>query len=156
MPTQEVVVKKVPVVAGASVRETISTMGDIGRLFDEVFTHLGRHMVTPEGPPLGIYHDEEFRERDVDDEVALPVREAVPEEDRVKGRQLPAVEEMACIVHEGSYETVGATYGHLMAWVEANGYRISGPVREVYLQGPESGDDPSTYVTEIQLPATRA
>jgi len=88
----------------------------------------------------------------VDDEVALPVREAVPEEDRVKGRQLPAVEEMACIVHEGSYETIGATYGQLMAWVEANGYRIGGPAREVYLQGPESGDDPSTYLTEIQPP----
>jgi effector-binding domain-containing protein len=63
---------------------------------------------------------------------------------------------MACVVHEGSYERIGETYDHLMAWVEANGYRPSGPVREVYLRGPESGGDPSGYVTEIQLPVERA
>jgi len=68
---------------------------------------------------------------------------------------LPAVDEMACIIHEGSFEALGGTYGQLMSWVEANGYRMAGPVREVYLRGPESGD-PSGYVTEIQLPIAKA
>jgi effector-binding domain-containing protein len=74
----------------------------------------------------------------------------------VKARELPGAEQMACLVHEGSYETVGGTYGQLMKWIEANGYRVTGPCREVYLQGPESGGDPSTYVTEIQFPVEKA
>ena len=156
MSTQEVALKQIPAQAVAAVRDVIPTYRDIGQLFGEVFAYLGRHRITPAGPPIGIYHDPEFREQDVDVEVAVPVTGSIPEGERLKGRELPAVEEMACIIHQGSYETIGGTYGQLMAWIEATGYRMAGPVREVYVQGPESGDDPSTYVTEIQLPVEKA
>jgi len=156
MSTQEVALKKIPAQAVASVRDVIPSFGDLGQLFGEVFAYLGQHRITPAGPPIGIYHDQEFREQDVDIEVAVPVTGSIPEGDRVKRRELSAVEEMACIIHQGSYETVGGTYGQLMTWIEANGYRMVGPVREVYVQGPESGGDPSTYVTEIQLPVEKA
>ncbi|MGA9350294.1 MAG: MerR family transcriptional regulator [Anaerolineae bacterium] len=156
MSTQEVALKRIPAQAVASVRDVIPTFSDLGQLFSEVFAYLGRHRISPAGPPIGIYYDEEFCEHDVDIEVAVPVTEPVPEGGGVKERELPAVEEMACIIHEGSYETVGGTYGQLMAWIEANGYRMCGPVREVYVRGPESGGDPSTYVTEIQLPVEKA
>ena len=156
MSTQEVAIKGIPAQAVASLRDVIPTLSDLGQLFGEMFAYLGQHRITPAGPPIGIYHDEEFRERDADVEVAVPVTGSVPEGDRVKKRELQTVEQMACIVHEGSYETVGGTYGKLMAWIEANGYRMCGPVHEVYVRGPESGDDTSTYVTEIQLPVEKA
>jgi effector-binding domain-containing protein len=155
MPTQEVVLKSVPAQPVASIRDHVSIPG-IGRLFGEVFGYLGQRGIGPAGPPVGIFYDEEFGEQDQDVEIAVPVSESVTESERVKTHELPAVEKMACIIHEGSYETVGGAYGQLMAWVEANGYRIAGPCREVYLQGPESGDDSSTYVTEVQLPVEKA
>ena len=155
MPTQEVVLKNVPAQPVASVRDTAPAYNAVGQFLSEVFAHLGQHRVSPAGPPIGIYHDHEFREQDLDIEVAVPVAGAVPEGERVKKQELPAVEEMACTVHEGSYETVGAKYGQLMTWIEDSGYRMCGPVREVYVRGPESGDDPSTYVTEIQLPVEK-
>jgi len=43
-----------------------------------------------------------------------------------------------------------------MAWLEPNGYRIAGPVREVYLRSPADCSDPNQYVTEIQVPAVKA
>lgn len=156
MSIQEVAVKKVPAQMVASVRDIIPTYSDISQLFGEVFAHLGQHKVGPAGPPVGIYHDKEFRERDADVEVAVPVTGSVPEGERVKGRELPAIDEMACTVHQGSYETIGEAYNRLMAWIEANGYRITGPCREVYVRGPESGRDPSTYVTEVQFPVEKA
>jgi effector-binding domain-containing protein len=67
-------------------------------------------------------------------------------------RELPAVDEMACIVHEGSFETLGATYGQLMGWIEAGGYTVCGPCREVYVQWHQPGEDASNDVTEIQFP----
>ena len=154
MPTQEVVLKKIPSQAVASVRDTVPTSG-ISQLFGELFAYLGQHRINPVGPSVGIYYDEEFREQEMDVEVAVPVAGSVPGGDRVKSRELPAVEQVACIVHEGSYETIGGTYGQLMSWIEANGYRMCGPTREVYVKGPESGGDQSAYVTEIQLPVEK-
>jgi effector-binding domain-containing protein len=63
---------------------------------------------------------------------------------------------MACVVHQGSYETIGVTYGEVMAWIEDHSYRIAGSPRETYVKRRESGDDPSTYVTEIKVPVERA
>jgi effector-binding domain-containing protein len=156
MSTQEVVLKKVPAQAVASVREVIPTYQDIGNLFGEVFAHLGQHGINPAGPGVGIYYDEEYRERDTDVEAAVPVTGSVAAGDRVKQRELPAVETMACIVHEGSFDTVGETYTQLMTWIEANGYRMAGPSREVYIQWAQPGEDPSGNITEIQFPVEKA
>ncbi len=155
MSTQEVVLKKIPAMTVASVRDIVPTYSDVNQLYGEIFAHLGQHGIRPAGPPLAIYHDQEYRERDTDVEAAVPVAGPVPDGERVKGRQLPAVDAMACIVHQGGYDTVGEAYNRLMAWIEANGYRICGPNREVYVQGPEPGRDPSTYVTEVQFPVEK-
>ena len=153
MPTQEVVIKKVPPIAVASVRDTVPVT-QIGQLFGEVFAYLDQHKVSPAGPTIGIYYDEEFREEGVDVETAVPVAGSVPTGERVKSQELPAVEEMACIIHEGNFDNLRGTYGQLMAWIEANGYRMAGPIREVYVQF--TGPDATTNITEIQLPVAKA
>jgi effector-binding domain-containing protein len=155
MSTQEVVLKKVPPTQVASVRAVLPSYSAIGQLFGEVFGHLGQHNGSPAGPTIGIYYDEEYRDEDVDVEAAVPVSRQVPEGGRVVVRELPAVEEMACIVHEGSFDDLGGTYGQLMAWIEANGYRPVGPCREVYVQWSQPGEDPSGSVTEIQFPVAK-
>jgi len=155
MPAQEIALKKVPAQSVLSIREIIPSFGHFDQLFGEAFAYLGSQRINPTGPPIGIYHDEEFREKDVDVEVAIPVSGEIPSGERVKSRQLPAIENMACIIHNGSYETIGGSYGQAMSWVEENGYSIAGAPREVYIQGPESGEDSSTYVTEIQIPVSK-
>ncbi len=154
MPTQEVVLKKVPPIQVVSVRDVVPTTG-ISQLFGEVFTYLGQHKVNPTGPTMGIYYDEEFREEAVDIEAAVPAAEPLPSGERVRYRELPAVNEVACIVHEGTFDTLAGTYGQLMAWIEANGYRMAGPIREVYVQWTKPDGDPSTNITEIQIPVEK-
>ncbi len=107
------------------------------------------------GPVMAVYYDPEYRERDVDVEVAVPVTAPVPETDRVKVRELPGFETAASVIHHGSYEAFNQAYGALMGWIEANGYRIVGPNREVYLKGPGDAGGPDSYVTEIQVPVAR-
>jgi DNA-binding transcriptional MerR regulator len=155
MSTQEVALKEISAQSVASVRDNLP-IDQIDQLFGEIFGYLGRQGVRPGGPLIGIYYDEEFHEEDVDVEIVVPVAGPVLEGDRVKGRDLPGIKQAACAVHQGGYETIGGTHGLLMQWIEENGYHLAGPTREVYLQGPESGDDPSTYVTEIQIPVTKA
>ena len=155
MPAYEVVIKKANPQMVASVRDVIPTYGDIGQLYGEIFSHIGKHGITPMGPPMAIYHDAEYRERDVDVEAAVPVGGSVPDAGRVSLRELPAVEQMACAVHVGGFDGIDQAYKALMTWIEANGYNITGPSREVYLQGPGPGTDPASYVTEVQIPVEK-
>jgi effector-binding domain-containing protein len=155
MSTQEVIVKPVPAQAVVSVRDNVPAAG-IGQLFGELFGYLGQRGLGPSGPPIGIYYDEEFREEElIDVEIAAPVAGQIPASERIKTRELAAIGQAACIIHEGKYEDIGGPYNQLLKWIETNGYRISGPVREVYVQGYEAGRDPSSYVTEIQFPVEK-
>jgi effector-binding domain-containing protein len=97
----------------------------------------------------------EYMEKDVDIEVAAPITGALTATDRIKVGELPAIEQAACLIHHGSYETIVESYKALMAWAEANGYQMAGPDREVYLQGPEPGRNPAEFITELQLPVTK-
>jgi len=156
MSTQEVVLKKVAAMTVASLRDIIPTYTEIGQLYGELFAYLGRQRISPVGPPFAIYHEEEYRERDVDAEAAVPIAKSMPSAERVKVRELPAVEEMACTVHEGSYDGLSDAYGRLIGWIEANGYRIVAPNREIYVKGPGADHEPSDYVTELQFPVEKA
>jgi len=155
MPENNVVIKKIPAQTVASVRGVIPAYGDIGILFGELFGYLGKQRVKFTGPPLALYYDPEYKEHDVDVEVAIPVASNVPPAGRIKMTELPAVEEMACLLHQGNYETFNTSYGLLMGWLTKNGYQPAGPNREVYLVGPGQGKQPSEYLTEIQLPVVK-
>lgn len=156
MPTYEVIIKKIEPQLVAAIRRVIPTYGQVGQLFGELFAHLGQRGGRPAGPPFAIYHDPEFRERDADVEVAAPLATPLPGSEHVSVRELPGIEQMACAVYKGAYENIGEAYNALLSWIGSNGYRMAGPCREVYLRGPESGPDSSSYVTEIQVPVEKA
>ncbi|HJZ47840.1 MAG TPA: GyrI-like domain-containing protein, partial [Roseiflexaceae bacterium] len=70
--------------------------------------------------------------------------------------RLQGVEQMACVVHHGPYdETLIQANTAILKWIDANGYSIHPPTREIYLHYQISGD-PSQFVTEIQIPIERA
>jgi len=156
MPAYSVTIKKLEAQKVASVRSIIPTYSDVTKLFGELFSQIGRFQSNFAGAPVGIYHDTEFKERDTDVEIAMPIRGDITVTGRLKVRELPAIASAACTIHKGSFDQVGDAYKALMSWIEANRYQMAGPAREVYLQGPGPGVDPSSYVTEIQLPVEKA
>jgi len=156
MSTYDVIIKKIEPQTVASLRRLVPNPQDVGRMFEQLFTYLSRQNVRPAGPPAAIWHDKEHKDNDWDAEVAVAITDALPGGNGVKTVQLPAVANMACLIHTGSYEGFPQAYSALMAWVEANGYQIAGPMREIYLRGPgPTPTDPATYVTEIQMPVEK-
>lgn len=157
MPTHEVVIKKVEPVLVAGVRDVIPdrsmTTPVFNRLFDEVLGYVERQSGKFAGPPLDMWHDMEHCERDISVEVAVPIQERLPENDRVRVYELPA-ETMASVIHHGSFDGFSESYNAILQWIEANGYRIVGPNREIYLQYDRVGN-PADYVTEIQFPIAK-
>ncbi len=155
MPDYQVTTKKVEPMIVASVRDVLPTYGDCGPLFGEVFKYLAKKFVfKPAGPPLLLCHDPEYKERDVDIEIAVPINKKIKESDRVKVYELPAVE-VASTVHKGAYNTVSQAYNAIMAWCEANGYETVTPCREIYFTNPNDLNDPAKNITEVQFPVKK-
>jgi effector-binding domain-containing protein len=157
MPDYQITIKKLDPQLIASIHQILPTYSDVGPLYGEIYKHLGKKWVfKPAGQPMMICHDEEYKEHDVDVEVAVPIGKKIAETDRIKVYELPGVEEAACTVHKGPYDTIGEAYNALMGWIESNGYEIAGPDRELYFTDPNKVKDPSKYVTEVQLPVKKA
>lgn len=154
MSKYDVVIKKIEPLKVASVRGVVSQPPDQGSLWGELMDYLNQQKARMIGPPQAIYHDPDFRERDWDIEVCMPITEDLHPSGRVKIYSLPAVETMACVVHAGPFATLSEAYDALGKWIGDNGYHVTGPARELNLRLPEKpGDqnDPNT-LNEVQFP----
>ena len=91
-------------------------------------------------------------EGNADIEVVFPISELVEitGDDEIKVYELPGGK-MAKIIHKGPYEECALTYEKLFSWIAEKGKRISGPVREVYLNDPREVQ-PEEILTEIYAP----
>lgn len=152
MAVYEVEIKSVEPVLVASRRESIPDYGAIGsamnRMYNEVVTYVGEQNGNIRGPGVTIWHGP------LDAEAAVPIDRSLPDGDRVTVREL-AGDEMACLVHQGPFDGFRNAYEAARQWIRENGYRITGPSREVYLQFAPNGD-PKDFVTEFQFPVASA
>jgi effector-binding domain-containing protein len=158
MPRYPVSLKKIEPVLVASVRDVLPNFSgtQIADMFQELITFVMGSEARPAGPTMMIYNDEDYREENADIAVAFPVDKKVPVSGRINIHEMPAIEQAATIVYKGSYEEMGDAYNAVMAWVANNNYKIDGLCRELYLVSPGDTDDPSEYVSEIQIPVTAA
>lgn len=157
----DVTIRKVEPIQVASIRDIVPTPAGQGSLWNELGGYLAMQHVHPaEDPPMTHYYDEEYKDHDWDIEVCMPIDAVLPESQRVKVRTLSAFDTMACTIHHGPFSTINEAYQAIGKWIEANGYRICGPVREIYIRPAEqtpsgaSQSDPNT-MTEIQFPVEK-
>ena len=158
----DVIVRQIEPQLVAAQREVAPDDDRITEMFEELERYVDRFNARADKPPLTIYHDPEYRDEDIDAEVAVPLNKTIPESAEVRVLELPRMERVACVVHSGSYATIYQAYNALLAWIEANGFHMAGPIREIYLSYSADGlgfELPSTYivkesgafVTELQL-----
>ena len=153
----DVVIKKIEPTRVASVRGVVPTPPDQRSLWDELMGYLHQKNARMIGPPMALYHDPEFKERDWDIEVVMPIGNGLESGQSVQVYDLPGAEKMACVVHTGPFATIGEAYDAVAKWIDQNGYHIVGPGRELNLRLPDKpGDqnDPNT-VNEIQFPVEK-
>lgn len=136
----------------ATYRQVAVDDDQIQQMFDNLEVYVARYEgARADRPPLSIYYDEEYREKNMDVEVAVPLRYAIPESELIRVCELPRLSSAACVVHVGDYSSVYRAYNALLAWVEANNYRMTGPIREIYIRYGAEGLDfdlPATYLAE--------
>jgi DNA-binding transcriptional MerR regulator/effector-binding domain-containing protein len=158
MPAYDVVLKKVAPIRVAQVRGVAPGMEQIGptldRLFDQVMGYITQQGATCVGPGITLYYDTELREHDVSVGACMSFEGEPGDGEQVKVDELAAVETMASVIHHGSFSTLSHAYNAILKWIEANGYYINGPTREINLEY-ERGGDQSKFVTEIQFPVEK-
>jgi DNA-binding transcriptional MerR regulator len=112
------------------------------------------------GRLTALAHAQEFESDRIDVEVGFVVESDPAEALRLASgevptlRELPAVERMATCVRIGLPERAHLITGKVGVFLEANGYTLAGPSREVFLQPPrlERMDE---SVVEMQFPVAK-
>jgi DNA-binding transcriptional MerR regulator len=69
---------------------------------------------------------------------------------------LPAISAAATIVRQGTNPESHVAFGAIGAWIEANGYVVAGPSREVFLEPVLEPPGFDKALVEIQFPVTQA
>jgi effector-binding domain-containing protein len=151
-------VKRVGPIPVASVYGVVPSVVEFGDTFDRLFSILEEYVARNGraiGPHMAIYHDACSGPRmlDMHVELAIPFEGAAATDEQVQVYDLPAVEEVACVIHEGPFEEIGHAYDALAGWIRQNGYRLVGPRRELYISCGEG--DSSRYITEVQFPVAK-
>jgi predicted transcriptional regulator YdeE/DNA-binding transcriptional MerR regulator len=161
LPAYDVVLKQTASQRVAGIREVVADIYRVHSLFSRLQGALGAQGTglgvthAPLAAPLAIYYDADYHERDIDVEAALPVFRNLRVSDCLVLHELPAVESMACAVHQGIPEGLADASRALLTWVEENGYRVAGPSRDVYLQNPLLDKPVESPVAEVQLPVQK-
>lgn len=159
MTTYEVIVKQAPAERVAGVKGIIpdfdgSQVQVFNKMFDKAFGYVYGHGVRNAGCGIVLYYNDDGSMKNAPVEAAVQIGDAkLASGDGVEVHELPAAT-VATTVHKGKFDTIGQAYDALMKWIEANGYRIAGPSRELYVKF--SRDDLAGNVTELQFPVEKA
>ena len=158
-PMNEIVrIKTLPEVVVASMRKTIPSYDTLFTIMPEMGKEMARQEAVCAEPAycFNIYHDAEYREKDIDIESCEAVVMAKEDSDLVTYKTIEEVKEAACIYHRGSYNTLRESYQILFAWIEHAGYKVNGLSRESYIDGIWNTSDETQWLTEIQIPVTKS
>ncbi|MCK9441826.1 MAG: GyrI-like domain-containing protein [Methanothrix sp.] len=130
---------------------------EIAKMLPALFEYVMGRGARIAGPPLYLWHEtsvEDAQRADeagnADIEVCVPIAEKIPENDDIKCYELFGGR-MAKIVHKGPYEACGPAYERLFAWLLENDLKLTGPIREAYLNDPREVA-PEEILTTIYAP----
>lgn len=150
-------IRELPEVIVASMRTTIPSYNALFSVVPPMGDIMRKQGAVCRKPEycFNIYHDGEYREKDIDVEICEAVIEAHMDSNGIVYKTIPAVPTAAVIMHKGPYEDLGKSYSELFSWIEENGYMIDGNPRESYIDGIWNREDPKDWRTEIQIPVKK-
>ena len=158
----DIVIKRVPAQPVLSYRDAHMTVERLYQLFDQLRQYMPHRQAerTMYGSVFTVLYSDIFTpEETMDLEIGVvlstervkPLRLA--EDVTLAVHELPAVEQMATIVHRGM-DDHPTTYNALGRWLEQHHYRIIGPGREMVLELGAS-TEPENSIVEIAFPVER-
>lgn len=121
----------------------------MGPGISEIFATLGAQGIAPTG--AWFTHHRRRPTETFDFSICVPIATAVQPVRRVQNGELRAAR-VARTMYAGPYEGLAAAWGGLHAWISAQGHEPQTDLWEAYVRGPESGNDPAAWRTELSQP----
>ena len=118
-------------------------------LYRDLWRQIASTGVRTAGPGVAYYEDGPAGDGTIVVHAAVPVIAEPGGDYGFSVVDLAEVEQVAAIIHHGCVDDVMPTGQALARWIDANGYRSAGYIREVTL---EWSPDPEQWVTELQQP----
>lgn len=145
-----VTVKTMPERTVASVRNIIPAYDQEGMLWGMMMQETASLNIqfADNGNALAIFHDDGYKECDVDVEVQMTVKGSYPNTANVVFKTEAAME-IASATYKGSYEHLTAVNHAVASWVQDNGYEFDGMMFSIYHVSPNDTKNPDEYVTEV-------
>ncbi|HIU74272.1 MAG TPA: effector binding domain-containing protein [Candidatus Pelethocola excrementipullorum] len=146
-------IKSIPSYQVISLRKVIPNYYGEGDLWQELSAFIEQHSISVSNDTFSIFHDVEYKERDVDVEICAPVKESGIDCGNVKFHRTEAVPYMAYTMVYGKFENIAGAYLAFANWLQNNSqYRMSGPNRQIVHRGPWNEENPDKYLVELQIP----
>ena len=151
-----ITVKTIPQRTVASYRTVIPSYSEEGLLWDVLMGETASLNLIPDDPCLccAVFHDEEFKEADVEVEVQKSVKGRYPDTEHVVFKTEPAVT-VASGIYNGPYLGLDDAMRSVAQWVSRNGYEVCSPVFCIYHVSPHETEDQNRFVTEICYPIAK-
>ncbi len=152
-----VLIKSLPEVIVASMTRRIDSYDDLFIMIPEMGQEMERLECECAIPEYCFtsYPEPGYKEECVLVETCDAVTELKDDTDKIKFKVIPKVPSAACIFHKGSYHTLSASYASVLQYIEENGFRINGSIRENYIDGVWNKDSEDEWLTEIQIPVCK-
>lgn len=139
----------IPQLSGRALRQVSTNFpADIGPAFETILREMQEKKIIPTGAPMIVYYDEEFNPQKVDFEVAWPV------DDQAFANMVYSGGLAAVCTHVGPYDQLCSAYEAAFTWINENGYKVAGPLREIYPNDP-SVTPPEELVTQVIIPVQK-
>jgi DNA-binding transcriptional MerR regulator len=146
-------IKSIPSYQVFSLRRVVPDYYAEGQLWKEMSAYADANGIPVSSDTFTIYHDLDYREKDVDIEVCAPVARLGDNANGFVYRNTDPVPIMACTMVYGPFENIAGAFLAFAGWLqEHNIYRMAGQSRQIVHRGPWNEDSPDKYLTEIQIP----
>ncbi len=99
-----------------------------------------------------VFHDGEYKEKDIDVEICERVTQMKPDSEILKFREINRVENAVCVLHKGAYNKLREAYTYTFTWIEDNNYEVIDNPRESYIDDIWNKESEEEWLTEIQVP----
>ena len=148
----DVTLKTMPQRYVASLRKIIPSYQDERILWEQVQKETGcAWKLANPSYQLAVFHDEGYKENDVDVEIQIAVLGQYENTENVVYKTVEPIE-IASAVFKGSYDQINAVNEAVAAWVSGNGYEYNGPMFCIYHVSPACDPNPENWVTEVCYP----
>ncbi len=158
----DVVMKSAPAAPFLSLRAAYPRMEQAVAALRDIAIAVRTQIAPAARDALVVVAHSDFEDENLDLEIGITLPRRLNRPLRLPGQgamtmtELPAAAHLATLVRSGPNYQSHLAFGRLGVWMEANGYRIAGPCREVFLDLPFQVPDQEETTLEIQFPVQKA